>query len=124
MLNSRSDLKPDRAHDSSAAAAGRTAVLVMNSGSTSLLCPFFDKCDGVLLVNSANGLKEFHPRVQSGAKLLCELILELKPRQLICGFIAEPAKQKLRASGIDVRIGSCGCPVDKLVTSFSALPKA
>lgn len=98
--------------------------MVLNAGSTPLLCPFFGKCDGVLLINSADGSEEFHPRDRSGAKLLCELILELKPKQLICGFIGEPEKQKLHAAGIDVRLGSCSCPVDELVASFSNLPKA
>ena len=96
----------------------------MNWGPTALLCPFYGKCDGVLLTNAADGSKEFHPRDRSGAKSLCELILELKPRKLICGFIGEPEKEKLRAAGIDVRLGSCNCPVDELVTSFSTLPKA
>lgn len=108
----------------STAAAGRTAVLVMNSGSTPLLCPFFGKCDGVLLHDTADGSKIFHPRDRSGAKSMCELILELKPRQLICGFIVEPDVEKLRSAGIDVRLGSCNCPVDELVSSFSALPHA
>lgn len=108
----------------SSAAAGRTALLVMNSGSTSLLCPFFSKCDGVLLMNAADGSKEFHPRDRSGAKSMCDLLLELKPGQVICGFIAEPEMQKLRDAGIDVRLGSCSCPIDELVASFSGLPKA
>lgn len=108
----------------SSSAAASTAVLVMKLGPISVLCPFFRNCDGVLLINAANGSKEFHPRDQSGAKLLCDLILELKPRRLICGFIDEPEKQKLRAVGIDVRIGSCSCPLDELVASSSALPKA
>lgn len=105
-------------------AAGRTAVMVMNAGSTPLLCPFFGKCDGVLLINSADGSKDFHPRDRSGAKPLCKLVLELRPHQLICGFIDEPEKEKLRAAGIDVRLGSCSCPVDELVATFSELPKA
>ena len=117
------DLVGDVTSGSSSAAAS-TAVLVMKSGPISLLSPFFRNCDGVLLINSANGSKEFHPRDQSGAKSLCELILELKPRRLICRFIDEPEKQKLRAVGIDVRIGSCSCPLDELVASSSALPKA
>ena len=96
----------------------------MNSGSTSLLCPFFAKCDGVLLLNAADRSKEFHPCDRSGAMSMCDLILELRPAQMICGFIPEPEKQRLRAAGIDVRLGSCSCPVDELVTSFSALPEA
>lgn len=99
-------------------------MLVMNSGSTSLLCPFFGKCDGVLLINAVDGSTGFHPRDRSGAKSMCDLLLELKPAQIICGFIGEPDKQRLRAAGVDVRLGSCSCPVDELVTSFSTLPEA
>jgi hypothetical protein len=62
----------------SSAAAVRTAVLVMNSGSMPLLCPFFEKCDGILLINSADGSEEFHPCDQSGAKSACEVIMKLK----------------------------------------------
>jgi predicted Fe-Mo cluster-binding NifX family protein len=108
----------------SSAAVGRTALLVMNSGSTSLLCPFFSKCDGVLLMNASDGSRQFHPQDHSGAKSTCDLLLDLKPAQVICGFIGEPEKQKLRAAGIDVRVGSCSCPIDELVASFSKLPKA
>ena len=112
----------EAAHGSPAAAM--TAVLVIKSGSELLPCPFFGKCDGVLLINAGNGLSEFHPRDRTGAKPMCELILELQPRQCVCGFIGEVEKHKLRAAGIDVRLGSCNCSVDELVASFSSLPEA
>lgn len=99
-------------------------MMAMNAGSNLVLCPFFGKCDGVLLINSADGSKEFHPRDRSGAKPLCTLVMGLKPRQLICGFIDEPEKEKLRAAGIDVRLGSCSCPIDELVSGFHSLPQA
>jgi predicted Fe-Mo cluster-binding NifX family protein len=92
-------------------------------GSEPRLCPFFNKCDGLLLVDS-DGSKAFHPHDRSSAKPACELVLKLQPRQLICGFIGEPERKKLVAAGIDVRMGSCSCSVDELVNSFSALPKA
>jgi hypothetical protein len=123
MLNARRDLVADAA-SGSPAAAERTAVLVMNSGSTALLCPFFGKCVGVLLIDAADGSREFHPRDRSGSKSMCELLLELKPLHLICGFVSEPEWKKLRVAGIDVRLGSCNCPIDELVRSFSSLPKA
>ena len=108
----------------STAGAGRTAVLVMNSGATPLLCPFFNKCDGVLLIDAADGSKEFHPCDCTDTKSMCDLILELRPERIICGFIVEPEIQKLRAAGIDVRLGSCSCPVDELVSGFRCLPQA
>ena len=104
--------------------AVKTAVLVIRPGTESLLCPFFDKCDGVLLINVADGSKEFHPYDRTSAKPAYELILKLQPRHLICGFIGGPEKEMLVAAGIDVRLGSCSCSVDELVGSFSALPKA
>ena len=107
-----------------AMAGGGTAVLVMNAGATSLLCPFFGKCDGVLLTKGVDGVSKFHTADRSGANAMCDLILELKPRHLICGFIDEPERQRLLAAGIDIRLGSCNCPVDELVASVSSLPVA
>jgi predicted Fe-Mo cluster-binding NifX family protein len=104
--------------------AVKTAVLVIRPGSESLLCPFFDKCDGVLLINAVDGSKEFHPCDCSSVKPAYELILKLQPRRLICGFIGGPERKMLSAAGIDVRLGSCSCSVDELVSSFSTLPKA
>ena len=123
MLRSYGDLVAHLASGSSTA-AGRTAVLVINSRSTVVLCPFFDKCEGVLMHNSEDGSQEFHPRDRSGAKSMCDLLLTLNPAKLICGFIDEPEKQRLRTAGIDVRLGSCSCSVDELLTSFSSLPAA
>ena len=122
----RGDLVANEIVDSPAAAT-LTAVLVMNSGAGPLLCPFFEKCDGFLLINAADGSKSFYQQECSGVKStrsMCELILELKPQQLICGFISEPEWEKLRSAGIDVRLGSCSCSVEELVSSFSTLPKA
>jgi predicted Fe-Mo cluster-binding NifX family protein len=102
----------------------KTAILVIWPGSEPRLCPFFDKCDGILLVDAHDGSKVFHPYDRSSAKPACALVLKLQPRQLICGFIGGPERKKLVAAGIDVRVGSCSCSVDELVNSFSALPKA
>jgi hypothetical protein len=98
--------------------------MVMNSGSTLLLCPFFEKCDGVLLLDAADGSQRFHPRDRSGEKSMCDLLLELKPARIICGFVGGPEKQRIRAAGIDVRLGSCSCPIGELVSSFPSLPPA
>lgn len=105
-------------------AAGRIAVVVMYAGSTPLLCPFFSKCDGILLVDSANRSTEFFPGQRSDAKSMCDLILKLRPTRIICGFIDDPEAERLRAAGIDVRLGACTASVENLVASFSTLPKA
>lgn len=96
----------------------------MSSGDLPLLCPFFNKCDGVLLVDPTARTARFYPRDRSGTKSVCDLILELQPRRIICGFIDMPERNRLRAAGIDVRLGSCNCPIDELVTSFQTLPEA
>lgn len=112
-------------HSASGVGAGeRTAILVMNSGSSTLLCPFFDKCDGVLIHNASNGSQLFHPRDRFAAKSMCELLIELQPDRIICGFMGEPDVKRLRDTGIDVRLGPCSCSIDELVASFSILPPA
>lgn len=101
----------------------RTAVLVMNSGATVLLCPFFDKCDCVLLI-AEDGSQELHARDRSARQSTCDLLLAIEPARVICGYIGEPDKQRLHAAGIDVRLGSCACPVDELIATFPSLPAA
>lgn len=107
-----------------APAAPTTAILVINSRSGPVLCPFFGKCDGVLLVDRKGRSAELHYRDRSDGKPLCDLILELKPDRLVCGFISEAEKQKLRNAGIDVRLGSCSCSIDELFADFHTLPQA
>jgi hypothetical protein len=123
MLSNRRDLVAEAASGSTAA-AGRTAVLVMNSGSVPLLCPFFNKCDGVLLHNASDHSTDYHPRDRSGAKSMCDMLLELKPDRIICGFVGGPEMQRLRGAGVDIRLGSCSCPIDELLASSSSLPEA
>jgi hypothetical protein len=105
-------------------AAATTAMLVINSRLGPVLCPFFAKCDGVLLIDPTNGSAEFHRHNRSDAKSLCDLILALNPRALVCGFIGEAEKQRLHNAGIDIRLGSCNCTVDELVAGFHDLPAA
>jgi hypothetical protein len=105
-------------------AAPTTAMLVINSGPGPVFCPFFGKCDGVLLIDRTGKSTEFHHHDRSDAKSLCDLILGLKPGALVCGFIAETEKQRLRGAGIDVRLGSCSSSIDELLAGFHSLPRA
>ncbi len=105
--------------------AGRTtAMLVINSRSGPVLCPFFSKCDGVLLIDRTGKPTGFHHCDCSDAKSLCDLILSLDPDALVCGFIAEAERERLEHAGIDVRLGSCSCSIDELFAGFHNLPRA
>lgn len=101
----------------------RTAVLVMNTGHGLTLCPVFAKCDGVLLIEP-DGSRRYFPNTEGTARSLSELVLNARSDRLLCGFIGTAEKEVLRAAGIDIRVGSCACSVEELVTSFSTLPEA
>lgn len=105
-------------------AAVRTAIVVMGSESGPSLSPFFGKCDGVLLMDGANGSSEFHRNELKTPDAICDLLLKLVPDRVICSFIGNAEKRKLRAAGIDVRLGSCACPVDVLAACCCDLPEA
>lgn len=107
-----------------AAAAGRIALLVMNAHSVPVLSPFFNKCEGVLLVDTIGRSTEFHPRDRTGVRSVRDLLVQLKPKYLICGYVGEEEKRALQACGIDVRLGSCNCTVDELATRVHTLPEA
>jgi predicted Fe-Mo cluster-binding NifX family protein len=102
----------------------RTALLVMHSDREMALCPFFGKCDGVLVIDPHEKSQEFHANEQHTAMAICDLILKTDAGRLVCGFVGEPEKQRLRAAGIDVRLGSCACAVEDLAAAFDDLPRA
>ncbi len=101
-----------------------TAILVMECGCGLMLCPFFGKCDGVLFIDSAAKYREFRPNATRTAVALCDMLLAHRPRRLICGFVGWSEKARLRAAGIDVRLGSCLSPIDHLQSCFEDLPPA
>lgn len=100
----------------------RTALLVMNAGQTTTLCPFFGKCDGLLLIDPDTGSREFHANTEHTAETMCDVIIKTGVHRLVLGFVPGPAARRLRAAGIDMRLGSCNCAVDNLATCFDALP--
>jgi predicted Fe-Mo cluster-binding NifX family protein len=100
----------------------RTAFLVMTSDDGTALCPFFGKCDGLLLIDPDNGSREFHANTEHTAETMCDVILEAGVNRLVLGFIAGPAARKLRTAGVDIRLGSCACAVEDLALHFDVLP--
>lgn len=102
----------------------RTAVTVMNSTTDPTLCPFFGKCDGIVIIDAASGSKVFHPNVCRTPQSLCDLIEAAEPDRVVCGYIGETEKRRLRAAGIDIRLGSCTCSIDELSACFQDLPEA
>jgi len=102
----------------------RTALLVMHSRDGTVLCPFFSKCDGLLIIDPASGCREFRAKGQHTVEAMCDLILKTGVHRLVLGFISGPAAQKLRTAGIDIRLGSCAHAVEDLAIGFDDLPAA
>lgn len=101
-----------------------TGITVMRAGPEPVLCPFFGKCDGLLVIDGKDGPHVFLPNEARTSESLCDIILEVKPRRLICGFIGETDARALRAAGIDVRLALFRYSLDELVACFQSLPKA
>lgn len=102
----------------------RIAIVVMDSDEGPVLCPFFGKCDGFLVLNPIAPTPEFHCNKQRTADDLCERLVTSGANAVVCGFIGEAERRKLLAAGIDVRLGSCTCSIDELVADFANLPPA
>ena len=107
---------PDRSH--------RIVLLVAHTHGKTMLSPFFAKCDGILVVDLRAAKHRFHANTERTKQSTCDLILKSGVTRLVCGFISEPERDKLSAAGIDVRLGSCVCPVDDLAAGFEMLPMA
>lgn len=100
------------------------ALLVSRSRQRTLLCPFFAKCDGLLLIDPLSPVREFRPNRERTSESICALILSSGATKLVCGFIGGAERERLAASGIDIRVGSCARSVASLVREFNALPSA
>lgn len=100
------------------------ALLVSRSRQRTILCPFFAKCDGLLLIDPHSPVREFRPNLERTSESTCELILSSGATKLVCGFIGGAERERLATSGIDIRVGSCARSVASLVRKFNALPSA
>jgi hypothetical protein len=99
-------------------------VLVTCHRKKPMLSPFFAKCDGMLILDADARFILFRANTERTSRSACEMVLGSGTKKLVCGFVAPPERELLVAEGIDVRIGSCACPVDLLVQGFEALPFA
>jgi hypothetical protein len=100
----------------------RAALLVMRTGGGAVLCPFFGKCDGLVIFDPAKDLHEFCANIKGTPEAICDLVLKTGVQRLVLGLIPGSAVRKLREAGVDIRLGSCACAVEDLATRFNELP--
>lgn len=100
------------------------AILVVVSGNRVMLSPFFAKSDGLLVLDLAAATRSFQPNNQRTGQATCGLVLRSGVNRFICSFVAVPERDRLLEAGLDVRIGSCSCPVVDLARDFDGLPTA
>ena len=102
----------------------RIAVTVMDVGSGPAPCPFFGKCDGVVIIDTDSGARRFHQNPLRTPAALCDIVLTSRADGLVCGFIAAPELTRLRVAGIDVRVGTGRSSIEELALRFRELPEA
>lgn len=100
------------------------ALLVSRNRQRTMLSPFFAKCDGLLLIDPFAPVREFRPNRERTSTSICDLILSSGATRLVCGFITGTERERLAASGIDIRVGSCARSLASLVREFDTLPSA
>jgi len=104
--------------------AARTGVMVAMRAEGPILCPFFARCDGVVVFSADGAIETFPAGSASGERSICDVITESGIERLVCGFIADPYHALLRARGVDVRLGSCREAIAALAARFDTLPSA
>jgi hypothetical protein len=62
------------------------ALLVILVDGEIMLCPFFAKCDGVLVIDPDSGRREFLAKTNRTIEAMCDLILRTGADRLILGF--------------------------------------
>ncbi len=102
----------------------RIALLVAHSRGEKMLCPFYAKCDGLLVINRRTLTHDYQANTERTNLSISNLILASGATHVICGFIAPSEKGRLLSFGIDVRIGSCLQSPENLVAGFNDLPRA
>lgn len=62
------------------------------------------------------------PNADRTGEAMCDLIIRYDVHRLVLGFVAGPAARKLQAAGVDIRPGSCACPVEDCAVHFDEFP--
>lgn len=99
-------------------------VLIVRTRRRTMLSPFFAKSEGLLLIDPATRARDFRRNPQRTTEATYDLIVGSGATHLVCGFIADSERNRLRMQGIDVRIGSCARSIGTLVCGFEDLPPA
>jgi hypothetical protein len=102
----------------------RTGIMVAMRPEGPILCPFFARCDGLVVFAADGAIETFPADPARGEQAMCDLISKCRVERLVCGFIAEPYRALLRARGVDIRLGSCREAIPALAARFDALPSA
>lgn len=97
-----------------------TALLVMRTDGGTVLCPFFGKCDGLIIIDPAKDLHEFCANIKGTPEAICDLVLKTGMQRVVLGFIPGPAVRRLREAKVDIRLGSCACAVEDLASRFTS----
>lgn len=105
-------------------AFGRIAIAVTGIGGGWVVSPFFAKCDGVLVVDRTTRTEAFHRNDGRTPNSVCATIAAISPDCLVCGYVGEAERKTLRSAGIDIRLGSCTCPIRDLSHCVCELPVA
>lgn len=101
----------------------KTAVTISSGAMSPTLAAFFAHCDAVLISDGDGDERVITNQGRRGDDV-CQIVLAQRAHRLICGFIPEDCKQRLREAGVDIRLGSCSQPVFDLIVNFGQLPFA
>lgn len=102
----------------------RTGVVVAMRAEGPILCPFFARCDGLVVFSADGAIETIAADPACEECSICDVIADSGVQRLVCGFIGEPYRTLLRARGVDIRLGSCREAVAALAAGFDALPSA
>lgn len=100
------------------------ALTVCSDTATTALSPFFAKAGWVMFIDPSTGEKTYVCNRSGSSEWVCDEILGRGARRALCGFIDVGALRTLADAGVDVRLGPCSAPAERLIERFDSLPSA